>query len=258
MKKILVIGLIFILIGGIFCGAAYATGEKYADSELADIRFAFAANSVDKINIGNYIAEIKIIKGELNSSEILVTAENVEGEVFVCGQSGGILSISYDPEKLKFGFFHFPTFVFEPFWNNRYPVIKIYIPEEKLFDEIYIEGGLGDTEIAHIEVKSFVIKGGVGNYNIKSIYAEKLYIEGGLGDLKINGEIAGDIKIDGGVGNVRLNLKGDAEDYSVNSNNGIGNIKINGKSRPWGDNWYRGIYKIDIDGGLGDVNISIN
>lgn len=257
MKKILVIGLIFVLIGGVFCGAAYAAGEKYTDSQMTDITSEFAAGGVAGIYIGNYVADIKIIKGEANSNEILIKAENVAENGFLCDVSGGVLNISYDPDKVRFGVISFPSFVFEPFWKNARPVISIYIPEEKYFDEIYIDGGLGNAEIARIQAKSFVVSGGVGNLAIRDIFAESLNIDGGLGDVNISGVVEGDILINGGVGNMRLNLKGDAGDYNIHTQNGLGNVKVTDGGGIIPPVW-NGKYNIDIDGGLGNIDISIN
>ncbi|MCL2814128.1 MAG: DUF4097 domain-containing protein [Oscillospiraceae bacterium] len=256
MRKILIIGIIFVLIGGVFCGAAYAAGEKYTDLQLTATISEFAAGGISEIHIGNYVADIRIFKSEANSSGIVVKGENLAEEGFVCEQSGGVLNISYNPKKINFGIISFPSFVFEPFWKNRGPVINIYIPEEKYFDGIYIDGGLGNAEITDIRAKSFFISGGVGNLGIKNIYAENLEIDGGLGDVNISGVVEGDIRIDGGVGNVRLNLKGDADDYNIYTKGGLGSIKVgSGRIKPPGGT---GKYNINIDGGLGNVDININ
>jgi len=254
MRKILIVGMIFILIGGVFCGAAYAAGEKYTESKMGDITSSFDADGVSKINIRDHVAQIRILKAEKNSG-ILVKAENVSETGFKCEQSGNTLNISYNPNTIKFGFLSLPAFVAEPFWSNNNPVITIYIPDDKLFEELHFGGGVGDVEIERIQAKSFVIDGGLGSYDVKDIYAESLKIRGGVGDAKIGGTIFGDIKIDGGVGSVMLNLKGELSDYNIKANSGIGDVSVNGK-RPSENS--RGIYTIRIDGGVGDVNININ
>ena len=254
MKKILVVGMIFILIGGVFCGAAYAAGEKYADSKMTNITKTFAVSGIDKIYIEDYVGSIRIFEGENSSGEILIVAENVAETWFRCEQSGETLNISYNPTMIKFGFISLPAFVIEPFWSKN-PSISVYIPEGKQFSEVCFGGGVGDTEIERIQAKSFVINGGLGNYDIKNMYAENLEIKGGVGDVKIGGTIAGDIKINGGVGNIRLNLKGDADDYNVKSKSGLGNIKVGGKAP---SATTHGKYNIIIDGGVGDMDININ
>ena len=263
MKKILVLGIIFILIGGVFCGAAYAAGEKYVDKKTTDITAEFSASGVDKINVGAHIGTIRIVQSQ-NSGEILVVAENIAENEFECESSGGTLYVAYNPKTVKFGFISLPAFVGEPFWGKKNPAITIYIPKDKLFDEIYFEGGVGDTKIEQISAKSFVLSGGVGNFEVQNIYAEGFLIKGGVGDFKIGGTILGDIEIDGGLGNIRLDLKGDADDYGVKSKSGLGNIKIGG--RPPMDEGRSstietstsGKYKININGGVGNIDINFS
>ena len=252
MKKILIIGIIFILIGGVFCGVAYAAGEKYMDLKLTNFSTNFSAESVSRINIGKHIGDIKIVSGE-NSGELMVRAENVAESGFVCDLSGGCLNISYDPHTIKIGFISVPSFVFEPFWNTKNPVITVYVPDGASLDEVYFDGGVGNTEIDNVKANSFVINGGVGNYSAKNIYAKNIKIEGGVGDAKIQGKIEGDIKINGGVGNVALDLSGDSNDYSVKSDGGVGSVRINGKPAK---NTGGGKYRIDIDGGVGNIDIN--
>ena len=254
MKKILIIGLIFVLVGGVFCGAAYAAGERYADLGVTNVAaIFFAEDGVAKINIGAHVGDVKILKSERNSGDIYVEAENVGETGFVCEQSGDTLNISYNPKK--FGFVPLPDFIIRPFWSAKAPVITIYVPEGTSLEEVYFDGGVGNTEVRQIQTKSFVINGGLGNFDVKDIYSENLKIDGGVGNIKIAGTIAGDVKINGGLGNVRLNLRGEAEDYKIKVNGGLGDIRVNGNNPK---DSKTGKYSMKIDGGVGNIDIIIN
>ena len=273
MKRILIIGIILILLGGVFCGAAYALGEKYVDSQLSGSSAVFSSNEVNKIYISDIVADIKFYKSE--SGDIAVKAENIVESEFKCQLNGGTLEISYNPETIKFGFISLPSFIFEPAWKTNSPVIEVYIPEGKIFDEVYFNGGLGSIETEQLNAKSLIINGGVGDYDIKNIYVESLKIgvgmgsvkidgiingdtkiEGGVGDIKITGQANGNIKINAGMGNITLNMAGNLWDYNIKADKGLGSINLNGKKMP--DLIKNGgTYNIDIDAGVGSIDINI-
>ena len=179
MKKILVIGIIFILLGGVFCGAAYAMSEKYVDSKLIDTNASFASEDVGKIYIGDMVASVKFLKAE--GRDIYVKAENIVESEFKCTlKNNYTLDISYNPGAVKFGFISLPSFILEPAWNSKPPVINIYIPDDKMFDEVYFSGGVGSVRVEEINTKSLILNGGVGENDIKNIYVENLKINVGV------------------------------------------------------------------------------
>ena len=274
MKIIIVIGIVFILCGGIFFGAAYAFGERYIDSKTEDRSEIFKLSSIEKLDIRDSVANINFLKNN-NGDEILVEAKNVISDELTCESSGNTLKISYNPRAVKFGFISFPSWIFN--WNTKIPEINIYIPESKIFDDVYIGGGVGTTQIEILNTKYLTLSGGVGNVKAKNIVTENLRIDGrvgttdidavingetkiggGVGTIKISGEADGDMTINGGVGTITLNLSGDMNEYSFNVNRGLGSIKFNGNEI--GDNPSRttgGKYNVKIDGGVGDMNITI-
>jgi len=274
LKFIIVIAIVFILIGAVFCGAAYAFGGMYVDSKLDNDNSSYASPSVSKIEISDGVANIKLLKSSDDNGEISVKAENILLEYYKCEISGGALKISYNPDKYKFGFISFPSFFFER--NMKSPEINVYIPAGKVLDEIYFKSGVGNISIEEINAESFIIGGGVGNYDIKNMTAGSLringgvgdvrfsgiinggtVIDGGLGNLNISGQANGDIRLKGGVGNVNLNLTGDINDYNIKVDSGVGNIRINGKKTSEFTNSSGSKYNIDVDGGLGNINIDI-
>jgi len=272
MKKMLVIGIIFILIGGVFCGAAYAFGERYISAELTDASVSFTAETITKINISEHVAEIKFIKSG-STGDISVKAENILESEFKCELVNNTLKVSYNPSTIKLGFIVMPTSIFN--WNNRSPVINIYIPEGRSFDEIYFGGGVGRVAAEEINAKSLVLAGGVGEYNINNMNAGNLEIDGGVGSVKLNGTVNGDTKIDGGVGEIKisgqlngniklktgvgstkLDLTGNISDYNIKVDKGVGSIKLNG-NKIEGTYQNNGKYNFDIDAGVGSIDIYI-
>ena len=279
MNKILIAGVIFILIGGIFCGAAYAMGEKYMDSTVTNTSEIFANDKINSIYISENIAEIKILKTASNSGEIKVTADNVLLDEFKCLiKNDSTLEISYNPKVVKFGFISLPSAIFN--WGSKTPKIAIYVPDGRIFDEVRFNGGVGEVNAEQINAQYVILNGGVGEYDIKEMNAGKLDINGGMGKVKIDGVINGDatidsgvgemivsgqingnIKLKAGVGSIKFDLTGDESDYNIKASKGVGSITINGLK----DSDYKGKYNqnnngeynIDIDAGVGEIDINI-
>ena len=271
MKKMIIIGIIFILIGGVFCGAAYAYGERYVDNQLTDKSTSFTADNINKMDINDYVAEIRIIKSN-NMSEIAVKAENIIEEEFTCELTNTTLKISYNPNTVKLGFISLPTRIFSI--TKKPPVINIYIPEGKQFDEFYFGGGVGRVAAEEINAQFLNLNGGVGEYNIDNMNVGRLEVSGGVGSVKLNGIVNGDTRIDSGVGEIKirgqlngniklktgvgsasLDLKGNVADYNIKVDKGVGSVKLNGSKIETVQN--NGKYNLDIDAGVGEINIDI-
>jgi hypothetical protein len=272
MKKILITALIFVLIGAVFCGVAYAVGEQYVGNQLSNSSKNFSAGEINKININDYVAEVMFFKSN-NTNDISVKAENIIIEDFKCEVVNDTLKISYNHKNVRIWGISIPSGVFN--WKNRTPVINIYIPEGKVFDEIYYGGGVGRIVTEELNAKSLIIAGGVGDYNIDNMTVGRLEIGGGVGAVKIHGVVNGNTKIEGGVGEVKiwgqlngdvrlhtgvgsayLDLTGDVGDYNIKASTGIGTLKLNGNHIS-GSYQSNGKYNLNIDAGVGSIDINI-
>jgi len=293
MKKMMVTAIICVLVGVAFCGAAYAVSDGNVESNLRDKKLNFPSGSIKKIHIKDHVANVKIFKAPAGSEEIVIEAENILLEEFKASESGGVLTISYNPRTVKFGVVSLPKLNFGKI--NKMSVINIYIPENKTFDSFIFDGGVGTTYAEYIDAGTVTIDGGVGTYDIQGVTAGSLKLNGGVGTVKISGaEINGETKIDGGVGTIdisgrfngdtkidggvgtidldgeingnlklstgvgsaNVNLKGDIGDYNVKANKGVGTIRLNGNKIP--DSIKNGgKYELKIDAGVGSININI-
>ena len=276
-KPIIVIAIIFILAGGVFCGAAYAFGENYMNSKTENCNESFESAAINKLEIGDHVANINITKSGDGGGNIIIKAENVLPEHFKCETANNVLKISYNPTAFKFGVISVPSFIFDPAsWNRKTPVINIYVPEGKLFGEINFKGGVGNIRADEIIAENFIIGGGMGNYDITNMTTVNLKINGGMGNIdvretvingesridggvgnvSISGKAGGNITVKGGVGNIDVRLSGDINDYNIKADSGIGSIRINGSKASEIRN-SSGRYNINIDGGVGNINIDI-
>lgn len=163
------------------------------------------------------------------------------------------------------------------FWGNGVGKITIYIPKDTNLRKASIETGEGQMKIENLEATELELKLGAGEVKIDRIVTQKADIDCGVGQVVIkqgdltnldlnagvgrveyNGFIRGNSDIDCGVGETVFNLSGTMSMYNIVAEKGIGSIVFNGKDVSSGTIIQTGDNKIDIDGGVGRIEININ
>lgn len=116
--------------------------------------------------------------------------------------------------------------------------------------------GAGSVKISNI--KSLVetkINGGAGEVLIDNSILTNVDFDLGVGRTTINAYMYGSSKIDAGIGEVNINLLDSVDKYRVKVDKGIGSVKYNGEN-VGNTTIGTGINYIDIDGGIGSINIT--
>lgn len=134
--------------------------------------------------------------------------------------------------------------------------VTLYLPENVVYDQMYISGGAGNIKIDTLLAKKLEMSLGVGGTEITVLEAEKADISTGIGDTKIDSLEVKDAKISAGIGKTTVGLKSKAEDYSIEVSKGIGSITLNGSSVSDDDTIGSGARKLDISGGIGSIEIT--
>lgn len=129
-------------------------------------------------------------------------------------------------------------------------------------DNIMINNGVGNTYLTLTEPleANIDIYGGVGNTTINAKISGNVFIDGGVGSVKWTGAIHGDLNVDGGVGNISFDLAGNINDYNIRISEGLGSVRANNLKTDR-DGYTQNVgakYNIDIDGGVGSVQLDIN
>lgn len=152
----------------------------------------------------------------------------------------------------------------------------VYIPSNYSFGDISIEAGTGKVNLENINTKKLEldlgagkvtivnlvveqnaeIDGGAGEINIKNSSINNLDLSGGVGKFTLNSKLTGNNKIDAGVGQLYITLLGNKEDYKIVVDKGIGTAKINNESIKDGKIYGSGLNSLDVDGGIGNININ--
>lgn len=163
------------------------------------------------------------------------------------------------------------------FSNGSKGKLVIYVPNDIVLDGVSINSGAGKVEVEKLSTKllnldlgagvvkvkclnvlnSAKINGGVGEVIIDNSILNDLELDMGVSSLTFTGKLFGKTEIDHGVGSVKLNLLGSKEDYRFYLNKGLGSVTIDGYHIQDDEKIGTGINKIDIDGGVGNIDINI-
>ena len=127
--------------------------------------------------------------------------------------------------------------------------VILNIPEGFVFDDATVETGAGKVQIASLSADILKLSLGAGEAEIRNLTANsRADIDGGAGELDIDGGLLCNLDLDMGVG--ELTLKSRIEGQS-RLDYGIGETKLTLLGS-------REDYKIEIDGGIGAINIEFS
>ncbi len=149
----------------------------------------------------------------------------------------------------------------------------LYIPYGKNFDDVSIKVGIASILVDDLSANKVKLKmgsssttfnkltvvdtldidGGVGKLAIDNANINKLNFKGGIGNIKFKGVILSNASMKMGIGNIDMELMDAKDNYRFAVDKGIGSIDIFGESVR--GNYLNGNTLIEIDGGIGNVNI---
>lgn len=156
--------------------------------------------------------------------------------------------------------------------------VILNIPEGFVFDEATVDTGAGKVEIDSLSADVLKLSLGAGEAEIKNLTANsradidggaaKLNIDGGrlcnlkldmgVGELTLKSRIEGQSRLDYGIGETKLTLLGNREDYKIEIDKGIGEARVAGESMRDDSVYGTGENRIQIDGGIGSINIEVS
>ena len=211
---------------------------------------------------------------EINTLYIDIAATNLtikQGEILKIETDNSNIDCKQSNEELKINEKHYKWFTY----NNIEKELILYIPEDLQFERVKINAGAGkinleqldtqrltfqlgagECEIQNLNVsKECKIEGGAGKVTISSGTIKDLDFDMGVGEANITADLTGESEINAGVGELNIELQGEKDSYKIKADKGIGAIKIDGKQISNGEIYGDGENEIDIDGGIGSINI---
>lgn len=259
--KYFAIALAIAIIAGIIEAILGVVGVFSSDTSIGEVRRVTFEFKEDQ-DISRLILKYKAGTVEIVSGEFGYETNNEKLKVNVSGDTIELL------DKSKNGF-HFNT-------NKSY--LKVFIPDDILFDKVKIEigaakvkinklsakvmeyeVGAGATTINNIKVtESFKADTGAGAFKIKDGAINNLTSDFGAGEVTINATLTGTNKLDCGVGSLNLKLLDSMENYTIKAHKGLGEIKLNGDKLSDGKTVGNGINTVYLEGGIGSIKIETN
>lgn len=257
-----IIGSIVATVFGIF---GFANIVKHGSRQSESVRFYNTFSDVKSMDITLDTADFNIVIG----NEFKVEADNVT-KSFVCRQDGDTLII--DENEGEFNLFGFIN-------NNMSTKVNVYVPEGYIFDDIELHGGVGNINVNSLKTESLTLKLGVGDFTGNKIESTNTEIKGGVGDITIedsklndmdlksgvgntgiSGKITGTSKVSAGVGDVYLVIDGKKSEYTLNTTSGLGDIDVTESNPTSNTSGYSIIpmYRLDVNGGIGDITVKFN
>lgn len=154
--------------------------------------------------------------------------------------------------------------------------VVLNIPDGFVFDEVSMETGAGQVNIdslcadvlalslgaGEVEIENLTandradIEGGAGEMTIDGGLLHNLNLDMGVGELTLKSRIEGNSRLNFGVGEAELTLLGSREDYRIDLDKGICDAKLEGQTMHDDSVYGNGRNRIEIDGGIGEINIT--
>lgn len=259
-----------------YLAIAFALFLTFSIISIISYGVSFIGNLFDNKNNLETLEELKNLEIETNISSLNIDISSTNmiikvGDTFKAEtsnkyikykQDGNIMYINEEKHNL-----------FNADDNNT---LIIYIPKDIILDEVSINSGAGKIDIEQLSSKILRLNLGAGKTQIKCLnISDNTIVDTGAGELSIDnsslnnldlnmgvgkfmftGQLFGKTEIDQGIGTIDLNLLGSKDDYQIHLDKGLGSVKIDGNNINNDETLGNGNNKIDIDGGIGSIEIN--
>lgn len=212
------------------------------------------SDMIDTLEIDIAAAELNIVTGE--EFKVSCDSENVSIQAL-----NGKLTVK---EKKKY---------FSSYTEKA--TITVSLLADTMFEKVSINGGAGKVSAQHITTQKLELDLGAGEVSITELNAlKKAEIDGGAGAITINGgeihnldldmgvgaltmraALSGKSELSQGVGETNITLLGSKDDYCVEVDKGLGDITVDGIKMKSGGIYSNGAARVEIDGGVGEINV---
>ena len=243
------------IIGGICSAlgmvAVFFDGDRTAEGEMKNYA---VSDDIESLYMEVSAADIEIVSGEkfsVDSNHKYLSVEEDDN------------SLRITEEKKIFGV------------SSKGVSVVLTVPEDFIFEDADIAAGAGKVHIDTLSANTFMldvgagkatiddlnvmiracINGGSGKVKIKNGRINDLDLDVGVGKLTMTAALTGTCKVDYGIGKADLTLVGSKEDYQIKLDKGVGEATLDGKHMNDGSVYGGGYNRIDIDGGVGSIQI---
>ena len=249
------------IIAGIIQAILGILGVFTSDSSIGEVRKEAFEIKEDQ-DISRLILKYKAGNVEIVTGDFAYETNNEKLKVNVAGDTIELLDKSNKS-------FHF---------NSNKSYLKIFVPEDFVFNTVDIEIGAAKVKIDKLYAKKidyevgagattikdirateeFKAETGAGAFKIKNGVIKNLTSEFGAGEVTINATLTGTNKLDCGIGSLNLKLLDSIENYTIKASKGLGEIKLNGDKLSDGKIVGNGTNTVYLEGGVGSIKVDTN
>lgn len=243
------------IVGSIVSGIALFTGIQSAKNKTdGDMPGTTYENTIEKLDIDVAGVDLTIKVGESLSVETNndnITQKEKNGKLTITEKKHNWLGTEVEGTLI------------------------IIIPKDTILKDVEIDAGAGKVEIrdlttqnldltlgaGKVEIRNLTvtqateIDGGAGNLAIMDSTMHNLDLDMGIGELEFVSKVTGNSDIDFGIGKANITLIGSLADYRLRMSAGIGKTTIDGESMTNGTYYGEGSSLINMEGGIGAVEI---
>ncbi len=258
IAMVLAIFLIVMIFGGILGGLS-----------LASHIFDKGSDPVHDLSSQSFSKDYTKLDIEISAADFIIE----EGDAFSIDSNHKYLKVEEKHDTLKIYDTQRPFNV-----NSETYTVILTIPKDTVFDEVSIDTGAAKLSVTSLTTYDLDLKLGAGLVTLTDVTVNtETDIEGGAGSLKIENCSFNNLGLDIGVGECDLEAKlfGNSElncgvgtadftlietddvTYRVEVEKALGTVKLDGKKLEKATQFGNGNSKVEINCGVGDVNINI-
>ena len=237
--------LLAFLLAPVGCNRRNAVSDEKKTYEVS--------TSINSLEIKVNAADFTIERGEEFSVESNLTYLSVKEEY------GTLMIEDLAPSNSNYANAELTVYIPE---NTVFDYVNIFTGAAKLTveslstDSMTLKLGAGDVRFGDLTVTSDAdIEGGAGEITINGGTINNLDLEVGFGELNLTAQLLGDNDFELGLGESNITLIGSKDDYTVEIDKAVGSITVDGKSVTDFAIGGSGENHIDIEGGVGSINL---
>lgn len=236
------------------CGALFTIANLFGANTESEIVNQSIGSDFTSISVNLSAAELEIKTGdkfavETNHKYLKCEEQDdilkiSETRTLFASHSGGMKVILTVPKGIHFDYV-----------DIRAGAGSVTI-DELSSNMLDIELGAGELKAGElVATYKAEIDGGAGSVTISGGRLNNADIDMGVGELNLTSELSGKSSIDYGIGETNLVLIGEEDDYKIELDKGIGEAWLAGRKMSDDSVYGAGENFIEIDGGIGELNI---
>lgn len=232
---------------------SFKSEKKRQSSSKASNALFYRFDNVNNLDFNFGAAEVVAIKGSCFSVE----TRGIDKNSLNCFVNSSGTLIVHNRKRINLNWFNHDRS------SSVIPKILLTVPDGSNFGSVRInvDAGTFYSEEAGFSFAKGKIDVGAGSIVVHKINGKNLSLRCGMGSVNLEGKLEETTNIDCGMGSVKLTLKGNAQDYSLDSKVGLGEVKFNDEKKSGVGQSYAEIKKenhFSVNCGMGTVNISVH